>query len=157
MSAKPTSTKKRVSHSVQAVAATKKREQIVDLRIQGYSYADIGRMVGVSRDHAHSVVKDYMTEFRERMTDSLKHAVTIEVERLDQCIRVMYAKVLSSGDCDAARTLSTLMQRKSSYLGLDKAGKIEVDHKKVYVGVSPDDWTKMSEANQDGNTNISKI
>ena len=146
--------KKRVSHSVQAVSATKKREQIVDLRIQGYSYADIGNMVGVSRDHAHSVVKDYMIEFRERMIDSVEHAVTIEVERLDQCIRVMFAKVLSSGDCDAARTLSTLMQRKSSYLGLDKAGKLEIDHKKVYVGVSPDDWKKMSDVNQDADTNI---
>lgn len=150
---------KRVSHNPKSVAGLDKREKIVELRKEGYSYADIGRMVGVSRDHAHATVKDYMADFRQRMSESLEQTVLLEVERLNECIRVMYQKVIEKADCDAAKTMTTLMHRKASYLGLDKASKLElqVEDKKVYVSVSPDDWKKMSDVSSNEQTNIPKI
>lgn len=157
MPTKKSATRK-INHTPNALRGIQKREKIVQLRIDGYSYAEIARQVNVSKDHAHSVVKDYMTEFRQKMSESLENAVILEVERLNECIRVMYAKVISSGDCDAAKTMTTLMQRKSSYLGLDKALKLDIESSaKLYVGVSPDDWSKMNNLSNHEQTNLSKI
>jgi len=136
----------KLNTTVQAVLGTEKRAKIVELRKKGYDYEEIGKMVSLDPKNCHSVVSEYMAEFRAHMVDEIGNMVMLEVNRLDSAIRVLHEHVMRESDARSATAMANLMARKAAYLGLDKAAKIEIETKKGYVKVSPDDWTHIKQA-----------
>ncbi len=131
------------SSQVEAVAGTAKRAEIVELRRLGFSYREIGKKLGIDDAHAFAVVSEYMQEFRRRQVDKIEDMVLLEVGRIDDAIRVFHAKIMQEADHKSAMAYCALVTRKAALLGLDKALKVEIEQKKGYVGISPDDWVAI--------------
>lgn len=94
------------------------RQRAMQLRLAGYTYAEIGAQLGLSQSGAAKQVKYVMRAVQAKYTDDAEQYITLELARLDQAQVAIYDRVLQ-GDLPAIDRLLSIQTRRSRLLGLD--------------------------------------
>ena len=105
---------------------TEKGLQALELRKAGYTYAEIGKTLGVSMQQAHRIVIKRLTELRERVYEEALQVQQLECERLDGLFRALWPKA-QEGDTHAVYAAVNIMGRRAKLLGLDAPVKYAVN------------------------------
>jgi hypothetical protein len=130
-----------------------RREQALELRLQGKNYAEIGAALvpPVSRQAAYKLVKHAASDRREENEKRYDTLIEMERARLDRLWEIAFKKVLEEGrDCLVAmdRCLA-IMKRRADLEGLDEARKIDITHRvrtlAQSLGLDPDAAVKEAE------------
>ena len=98
-------------------------EVIWNMRIQGYSYADIEKELDIDRSSAYLACHRYFEFAREKLHDSQEITVLLELARLDAMLKKIWPKLDESATClNAVKSILSIMERRAAYLGLDESG-----------------------------------
>lgn len=99
------------------------RDQAVKLRIQGATFAEIGKLLTppVTESWARRLVVQALESSRPENVAQLRK---LEQERLDRLIFAVWAKALR-GDTQAVLSVLRIMERRAKLLGLDAPMKID--------------------------------
>jgi hypothetical protein len=89
-------------------------------RVRGKSYAEIGRLLGVSNYTAFHDVKATLEKMREESNDTVEHHRSLQLSRLDKAIAVLMPMVEAPETAlQAMDRLDKLERRRAELLGLD--------------------------------------
>lgn len=124
----------------QNVQARVNERQALEMRLQGYSYADIAVALNIAIDTARETIKRVMFRMAETTAEDAVEVRTLELERLDLML-VRLQEQIAKGSEKAIETALRIQERRSRLLGLDSPKKFELDNKvtlRQYVGVDVD-------------------
>jgi len=110
--------------SPKRVLSLKRREIALALRLQGYTYHEIGKRLKISHVSAWQHVKSAMEEHRKALAEDVEQVRDMEVNRLDGMLEKLYPR---RKDPRTADTILRLMDRRSKLLGLDVPNKVDVN------------------------------
>lgn len=97
------------------VRAAERSALALQLRLQGYTYAEIAERVGYkSKSAAHLAV---MREIRRIPAPYAEELRQVEMERLEIALRALYPKVIR-GDCNAIKRWTDVIELQCRMLGL---------------------------------------
>jgi hypothetical protein len=116
--------------SQRRVKAAKRRTEALELRLAGYTYAQIGERLGCSLQRAHRIVTQEFERLTKERTDAAQALVSQELERLERLHRAHWDKALA-GDMEATDRIIKLMNRRAKLLGLDVPTTLGVNVNKV--------------------------
>jgi predicted transcriptional regulator len=110
--------------------ATEREIQILNLRMRGYSYTEIGKMLGIAPQAAHKATKKALAkrmEYRDLLADELREQ---QLMLLDAML-TRYAQQALDGDQQSAKRVLEIIEQRSKLLGLEQVhvqlpGDIEV-------------------------------
>jgi DNA-binding CsgD family transcriptional regulator len=103
--------------------AVRERERVaVELRVQGYSYAEIGDRLGVSRKMASRIVNRAMDRV---LREPVGQLIDLELARLDALWQAMWPRALR-GSARHAEVCVRICERRARLLGLDQPAKLEM-------------------------------
>jgi DNA-binding CsgD family transcriptional regulator len=94
-----------------------------ELRKQGYSYREIGVVLGVSHKTAHEDVQRVLAELATLRQASAAEYVAMELERLDMAQQALAAH-LETGDPQIVNSWVKVSESRRKLLGLDAPTKI---------------------------------
>ena len=104
---------------------TDRRRQAFELRKRGLSFDEIGDRLGITRQSAHALVTNMLTEMAEQTKTDVKAVLEMELARLDTMIAALWT-MAETGDLEAIDRAVKLMERRAKYLGLDAANRTEI-------------------------------
>lgn len=116
-----------------------RRLKAMQLRISGYGYREIGRMLGVSDTQAYYDVMHEIRLQRAQLAEVADDMRTIETQRLDKILNILDARI-EAGDIDCIEPYLKVAARRAKLLGLDAAGKVDVnvtDHRSELKRLNP--------------------
>lgn len=119
------------------VQARVNERQALELRLQGFSYADIASALGVTVETARETIKRVLSRMAETTAEDALEVRSLELERLDQML-VKLQDQITKGSEKAIETALRIQERRARLLGLDSPKKLELDNKvtlRQYVGV----------------------
>jgi transcriptional regulator len=99
--------------------ATEREIKALELRTLGYTYNQIGKMLGVTAVRAHAMIKRAMskrTEYRDMLVDELREQ---QLMLLDAML-TRYAQQALDGDQQSAKRVLEIIERRSKLLGLEQ-------------------------------------
>lgn len=107
-----------------------RRRQALTLRRDGLTYERIGERLGISRQAAHELVMRGMTDLRrEAVADG--HALRqLELDRLDDYMRVLHHRLQDPKNAHPERTVAGLVrisEQRSKLLGLHAPTKMQFE------------------------------
>ncbi len=106
-------------------ARLKRRKTALQLRIEGKTFEQIGRALGITKQSAHeSVGRELELAARDTRAHA-QHALQLELDRVDFVLRSLTPAVVRA-DPKAAQAYLKAMERRSKLLGLDKPERHEV-------------------------------
>ena len=105
------------------VKTLEREEQALELRRAGASYREIARILRVSVRTAHSVVQRGIGRHISAVADQGEHVLHLELDRLDRLLRAVWPQAIQ-GQPQAVDRALRIMERRSSFLGLDAPRKI---------------------------------
>ena len=111
--------------SARALVAHERASKAVDLRKAGANYEAIGKVLGVSAQAAHKMVKKYLEKVEAHTIESAAEAKRLELERLDAMLMAIWPKV-KAGDIRAVGEARARGAERRKVLGLDAPEKSEV-------------------------------
>lgn len=79
------------------VTAAERQQQALELRKEGYSYAQIGRIVGCSMRTAHKAVTKALARVNAACRDTAEQIRTVELQKLDQLETQLVQQIHSYG------------------------------------------------------------
>lgn len=127
----------------QAVEKLEQRTKVIQLRMQGYSYAEIAGIVGVSKARSYQIIQEYIQEYREQHAESIDQMVELDCQRMDTLMRSLWTR-FDDGDTAAAALILKLLERRARLFGFDAPEKQNIETStKAYVTFSPDEWPAM--------------
>ena len=91
-------------------------------RLQGYAFADIGAILGVTAQRAHQLVGEALADLTREAAEQLRE---IEAERLDKLTTAFFPNAVQ-GDLSAAAVVLRIMERRARLFGLDAPARHEV-------------------------------
>lgn len=94
-----------------------RKARALELRIEGYSQAEIAQLLGVNQSTVSRMIKGALQERAAKGVDGLRE---LEQERVDALQKVMW-KHAKQGDTHAAAVVTRLLDRRAKLLGLDAA------------------------------------
>lgn len=97
----------------------------VSLRVQGFTYVQIGTMLGVSNATAYRMVSDELAKKKLETAEKIDEVRSIELERLDDYTTKLQGR-LDKGDPKAVEAALKIQARRSKLLGLDSAIEVAV-------------------------------
>jgi hypothetical protein len=101
---------------VKRVAQAEQEKRVLELRIEGHSYEEIAKRVGLAgKTGAWTVARRAIRRIPE---DQANEARRLEVARLDRLLSGVFSKA-RGGDIKAIGAVLSLMDRRASLLGLD--------------------------------------
>ena len=116
--------------SPRAIAVTQKRAQAMSFRLQGRTFEQIGRALGVTPGRAHQLVDEAMAATLQEPAERLRG---LQLARLETAMRGIFGKVMK-GDTKAIGPFLKIMDRQAKLLGLYelpkevRGGACPVDH-----------------------------
>jgi DNA-binding CsgD family transcriptional regulator len=130
--------------SKEQIMGAQRRQQCLDLRLQGASYKQIATAVGISPVAAWRHVDKALKEIRSRYQDTAAKLHDQEMLKLDRMELAMYRRSITGEKDDESATLVRLkiMERRARLMGLDAPTEIKTDgdiHIKVIDLTSDDD------------------
>jgi predicted transcriptional regulator len=143
---KPAAKTRESKTSKRKIAAVDRALQAFQLRKLGYSFDEVGGVLGISRQAAHQLVNKYLDEAIAEVKDEAEGARQLQLSRLDHLFCKMLP-VAEAGDSKAANTCRQIVMDQSKLQGLI-TDKQEVEAN-VVTGVfavpleapATDDWT----------------
>lgn len=95
-----------------------RRKSALQLRTEGFTFEEIGRRLGITRQAAHKLVQTELVAVADENRDLAGHVLEGELERVDFVLRSLAPKV-EKGDPKAAQAYLRAMERRARLLGLD--------------------------------------
>lgn len=111
--------------SAQAIAAMKRKDDAIEKRLEGKSYAQIGEELGISRQAAHQLVMSAIDEEREQRAEKVEQLIAVSNMRLGK-LMATYFTVAQGGDLAAFGAVMKLEERFAKLNGLDAASRTEI-------------------------------
>ncbi len=123
------------------IATQKRRQEILDLKMEGYTYRDIADIMldrhggkklpsGFDASYAQMDVSRELDKLRNETWDKAKNVLMIEIRRLEEMQKSMWKDFQDAEKSREKRrivnTFIKLQERKSSFLGLDQPEKVEM-------------------------------
>ena len=108
-----------------AMEAAARREEAVRLRLAGYSYAQIGERLGVTKQAAHTYVSSSLADLRAATAEAAEDVREMELARLDAML-VPMLEAAEAGQQTAVDRVLRIQERRAKLLGLDAPTKSEV-------------------------------
>lgn len=105
------------------ITAAQNRERAAELKKMGFTYADIGKELGVSRQRAHQYVKEELEKLAEMTQGSIIALRQRSIERIDRMVLSLWSKAIK-GDFQAIDRVVKLMEQEAKLLGLHAPQKI---------------------------------
>lgn len=109
------------------VAAVTWREQAVELRTRGHTYAQIAKACGVSIQSAYKAVVAYLEETRAVSREHAEEIRRLELDRLDRMLAAFGPRA-EDGDAAAADRVLRIQERRAKLLGLDAPAETRTTH-----------------------------
>lgn len=113
--------KNRQPASPERIDVDRRRKEMLDLRVQGYSLRAIGEKLGM---HHSTVAEAIAAELDALTREPAEQLRTVELERMDAMLVALWPKV-AGGDANTIDTALRVMQRRAKLLGLDAPSKQE--------------------------------
>lgn len=110
--------------SPRSVLALKRRQIAVALRMQGYTYYQIGQKLKVSHVVAWQYVHDAMIADRKEIAEDGAKIRDMEVGRLDRMLEKLWPR---REEARVSDTILRLMDRRAKLLGLDLPSTVNVN------------------------------
>ena len=132
----------------QAVDATERKWQALEMRKRGCSYRQIAKKLECSLSTAHGYISEALVELRGKVIEAAEELREVEVQKLDRIERMLNQKLRDANAQDTAKLSAVILKTQESrrkLLGLDAAQKIEMSGNLYSVKeTSPDcdEWTK---------------
>jgi hypothetical protein len=108
--------------SKQLTKATQNRRKAFEYRVLGYTYDQIGKAIGCTRQNAFHLVKTEMEAIQAETRESAKHLLELDLERTE---RVIQSLMPERSDPAVANAIATQLARRAKLLGLDAPDRIE--------------------------------
>lgn len=108
----------------------------VQLRLMGWTYENIGRRLGITRQAAHARVKKALQEWIAELDESTEELRQLELARLDKAQLSLWPSVLR-GDTTAINTLLRVMKRRAALTGIDVPLEIDWRREAEEQGLEP--------------------
>lgn len=99
----------------------------LQLREQGGTYEQIGRVLGISLSRAYQDIEEALKEITR---EPAEHVLKVELRRLDRLWQVAYQESLK-GDMKAMDRAIKIMERRARYLGLDSPQQLKIASEEV--------------------------
>lgn len=110
--------------SPRKIIKKERRLQAISLRRQGCTYAEIGRVMGVTRQAAYSYCEREFKHLLKEGSQVAEKALSLTLARFDELLKVYYNSAVS-GDREALQDVLSIMDRQSKILGLEAPKKSE--------------------------------
>jgi hypothetical protein len=94
------------------------RQTILNLRIAGWSHAQIGDAVGLSRTQVSTFIAAELFATRKLADQALEDLRTLELARLDDALKALWPRVLSA-DTRAVDVYLKISERRAKLTGMD--------------------------------------
>jgi predicted DNA-binding protein YlxM (UPF0122 family) len=98
---------------------TEREIELLNLRMLGYTYAEIAKMYNITPPTVHAMIKRAMskrTEYRDMLADELREQ---QLMLLDAML-TRYARQALDGDQQSAKRVLEIIERRSKLLGLEQ-------------------------------------
>lgn len=115
--------------SAEAVIADR-RAKAWDLRVEGKSYREIGKALGVSQGTAFSDITSVLSQVNAETKETAAQHKQIELERLELATEVLIPIIRGDDKklaLDAVDRLTKVSRRKASLLGLDAPTRVTAE------------------------------
>jgi hypothetical protein len=99
--------------SAKAIRIAQRREEVLELRLRGYSYEAIGKHVGVSKSQ---VERDVIAAMREMTAEPAERMFKMEMARLDALAAAHYVRACD-GDIPATQMMLRIIEMRGRMLG----------------------------------------
>lgn len=106
----------------QALAAERAR-QAFELRKAGATYEDIGRVLGITRQSAHAMIRRKLRDLAKVTEESAVELFALEWARLDAMHKGLWTKA-TAGSVLAVDRVLRIMERRARMTGSDKPIKV---------------------------------
>ena len=126
--------------TAKTLKVAERRAQAFDLRMEGYSFRDIGRKLGISHTAAHKHVQKGLEDLARTSEDKAKMLILMEASRLDRLQQGCW-DAATKGDLYAIDRVLKLMERRAKLFGLDAPNKIA----QTNIDGTEDRFDQMSE------------
>jgi len=115
--------------SQRLIQSKERRLKAFAMRKRGYTFEQIGDALNISRQAAHKLVDNYITEMEALTDEEAKKLIKIELSRLDDLMTVAYNSAMNDKETPGNRLKAIdrvlkVMERRSNMLGLDAPKKI---------------------------------
>ena len=110
--------------SSKTVKAIDRSAEAVALRKSGHTYREIATEMGISVSRAHAAVMRAIDQCLDEIAETAPTVREVELIRLDAIIKTLWARV-EMGENEAIDRVLKVMERRSRYLGLDAARKVD--------------------------------
>lgn len=108
------------------MTAAQRRQEVLKLRIQGETFPEIGRKLGITKQAAHHHVSKALGELAKANKDRTAELRMLEGERLDAMACVLWPRATDPQNPDlvAVDRMLRIMDRRAKLFGLDAPTKI---------------------------------
>jgi hypothetical protein len=108
------------------LTAAQRRQAVLDLRIQGDTFSEIGRKLGITKQSAFGHVCRALDELAKGSKDRTAELRALEGERLDALAHVLWPRATHSQNPDlvAVDRMLRIMDRRAKLFGLDMPTKV---------------------------------
>lgn len=136
--------------------AADQRAKALDLRIEGYSFREIGKKLDISVASAFNYVTEALDELKAVTLTKAEHLRDLELSKLDSLEAEARKRLAASTDPDNAKLSSVvlkIMESRRKLLGLDAPTKIETSGSLYTIlAASPEcpEWGKPTSATTEG-------
>lgn len=107
------------------VHAAQRREQAVNMRIGGATFAQIGKQLGMTRQGARQAVQAALYATAKSTEEKADELRVLEMHRLDALQAANWQDAMN-GDIQKGKLLLSIMTRRAAMLGLDAPTKTEM-------------------------------
>lgn len=115
----------RAATSATRIAAARRREECVQMRLAGHSIGAIAAAVKLSPSTVHAHLTESMAQAVARIADTNEEIRRIEIDRLDLLLVSVWADAMSGSVLHTDRALR-IMERRAKLLGLDAPVRAEL-------------------------------
>lgn len=113
-------------HHPKRLLAEQKRQDALKYRLQGYTYKEIGKLLGCRFQTVYRWVVEATEARQAEMTDLVREHTQMQCDRIYHLIRALWPKA-SQGDTDAVIAMLRCDERLSRLLGLDAPAKVQTE------------------------------
>lgn len=94
------------------------REKVLDLRMTGMTYENIGRTCNISHGRAHTIVTKEMKRLDEKRRELAAVSLQLDLARLDKLTAAHWARAMA-GELPSGEFILKLIGRRARILGYD--------------------------------------
>lgn len=96
-----------------------RRQRAIELRKSGATYANIGKILGISHEQARKDVQYCLKQLVKRRDATTEEYLVMELERLDALQKAVWPGAVK-GNLQKIQTVLMLMKHRSRLLGIDQ-------------------------------------